>query len=159
VHGLTVELDVAAERVDLERPDPQPARQRSPVSAPQDSCDPAPELRIAERLYEVVVTPALKAADPVELPGAAGQQDDGQVWVDPAGGPVRAAQLTQQVEPVAVREAQIDDRQIGTPDRHQPQTIGRRGGHQGLISVRQEVVREERPRRPVVLDNQDCGLL
>src|ERR1700757_1794575 len=104
--GLAVQPDLTRDRIELQRAHPDPAEPRSRPGAPQQRLDPPPEFSIAERLGQVVVAAPLKPPDAVKLAGPAGEDEDRQLRVEPSPGLAGLAELAQQVEPVAIREAE-----------------------------------------------------
>ena len=75
--------------------------------------DPRPQLGIAEGLDDVIVSAALEAPQAIELAGPAGEDDHRQVGIDPARAAIGDADVAQQVEPVAVGQAEVDDARSG----------------------------------------------
>ena len=76
------------------------------------------QLRIRERLQDVVVGAAFEPTEPSEFAGPAGEDEDRQVGVGAVGDPVGSADVTDELEAVAVRQAEVDDRDDrGTPSR------------------------------------------
>src|SRR5204863_6140538 len=85
---LPAQPDLSGQRIELERPDPQPARPGTPAASAQQRQQPRLKLGIAEGLYKVVIATALEPAEPVELARATREHEDGNVGVEPACNPV-----------------------------------------------------------------------
>src|ERR1700755_5792 len=75
--------------------------------------------------------------------------------VEPSPGLAGLAELAQQVEPVAIREAEIKDRQLRCVAGNEAPALGRGPRLQRFIGVGGQVVGEETTRRGVVLYDQN----
>ena len=71
--------------------------------------------------------------------------------------PSAARTRADQVEPRAVGQPEVDEREVGLLVLEQPHGVVHRVGQQDVESVRGEVVGEERPQPEVVLDEQEGG--
>ena len=132
-------------------------RRAPAVAAAQQRAHPRQQLRVEERLAEVVVGPAREAANPVGVAGAAAQHDHREVGVDRRPGRRRRAR-GRAGEAAAVREAQVEHHQRRLAHLDGPQALPRPGaGHAEAVGG--EVVEQEGPRGLVVLDHQDQALL
>ena len=98
--------------VDLEFTDAQQPAMQPRARAPQHGRDPQPQLVVRERLRHVVVDAALEPAHAVELARAAGEHDERQRRVDPRADAVRRADAPDQLEARAVREPEVDHREV-----------------------------------------------
>jgi hypothetical protein len=127
------------------------------LGAAQERRQAGAQLRITEGLAQVVVASALEAAQAIELGIAAAEHEHRHGRIDAAGDAVGRAGQAHEVQARAVRQAEVDDRGIGELRLQQPQAVAHRLGDEQLVAVGREVVGQERPRRLVVLDDEDGG--
>jgi hypothetical protein len=111
-HPHAAQADLARDRVELQVADPQPPLRRTLARTPQQRHDPQPQLAVGERLRQEVVAAALESADAIGLPRAPGQHDHRQPRVEPRARVACLAHLAQQLETRAVRQAEVDDREV-----------------------------------------------
>ena len=105
---------------------------------------------------DVVVAAALEPAQAVQLPGAAREQDQRQPRVDPRDERVRAPDARHEVQPRAVRQPDVHDREVRLAELEHAQGVAQRVRRQHLVAVGGQVVGEEGPDQRVVLDEKQC---
>ena len=133
---------------------PVPGRRRRP---PQQRPYPRAQLVVREGLHHVVVATAAEAAQPVELAHAPGQHEQRQVRIQAAGDAIGVADVREQLETIAVGQAEVDDRQVGEGALEQTPGVGHALGFEHVEAVGRQVVREERAGGAVVFDDEDGG--
>ena len=121
------------------------------TAAPADEqcVHPGDQLRQRERLAQVVVGAALEAAQDVGLLGARRQDEHGRAAVEPIGA---AAQAPQDVEPRAVREPDVDDRDVGHELVEHAQRLPERARLPDVEALLAELLREHVGELRLVLD-------
>ena len=148
---------LARRRVDLEVADAQPPERLARLHPPQDRRHAPSQLGIGERLRDEVVGAALEPAHAVELRRPPGHHDQRQAGIEPRRDAVGGAHARDQVEPRAVGQPEVDEREVGLLVLEEPHGVVHRVGQQDVESVRGEVVGEEGPQTEVVLDEQEGG--
>jgi hypothetical protein len=154
---LAVQQDAVRRGVDLQRAGADEAERPAPAGAPEERVDAGAQLRVGERLAEVVVGPAVEAADAVDLRRPPGEEQDGRRGVHAAREPVGLPEPAQQVQPAGVREDEVEQHEVGVLGLQQPDGIARAVARDHVVAVGGEVVGEERAGRGVVLDDEDGG--
>ena len=120
-----------------------------PLGAAAEHClDPRQQLLDAERLHDVIVGAVREPADPIGLLAAGGEDDDRQRRPQPADFP-------QNLQPVALRQHQVQQQQIELP----------RGGHfqarlavgrlDRLVPGEPQGIDDPPPDRRIVLDGEN----
>ena len=105
----------ARHRVELQLADAQHPALQPRAGAAQDGRDPVAQLDVDEGLDHVVVDAALEPAHAIELASAAGEHDQRQRRVEPRADAVGGPDTPDEVQPGAVREPEVDDREVRTP--------------------------------------------
>ena len=146
----------ARHRVDLQRADAQHPALQPRARAAQHRVDPVAQLDVHERLDHVVVDAALEPAHAIELAAAAGEHDQRQRRIEPGADAVGGPDAPDQVQPGAVREPEVDDREVRAPRLELAQRLLDRARDEQVVAVGGEVVGQERPDHRVVLDDQDA---
>ena len=122
---------------------------------PQDGPDPGPQLRVVERLDDVVVGADLEPPDPIGVGAPAGEDDHRKQGIKTRGDAVGLTDLPQDVEPGGVRQGQVEEQQIGLFVVTHPQRVGRARRRHRVEAVRGEVIAEQLEGRLVVLTDDD----
>ena len=76
--------------------------------------------------------------------------------IDARAGAARLAHPAQQLEPRPVGQPDVDDREVDVVVLQRAQRVAQRGGDEQVVAVGGQVVGKERPRRDVILDDQDA---
>ena len=119
--------------------------------------DHRPPRRSHRLLADVVVAPAIEAAQPVELAAAPADHHERHGRIDAARHAVGGAYAADDVQARAVGQAEVDEGDVGELRLQQAQAVAGAVGHEQLVAVGGEVVGQEGARRRVVLDEQDGG--
>jgi hypothetical protein len=136
-------------RVDRDAADDERSAPRLGPGAPQHRANARDQLARRERLDHVVVGAHLEAEHAIHLVTARGEHDDGQA---PRRGilPQPAAHL----EPVHLRQHEIEKHQVGRPPAREAEGLGPAPAVSHLVALALQVEDEEVPDVRLVLDDQ-----
>ena len=154
LHPTLAQPHLARRRIDLQLAHPQPPQPPAALHPGQQRRDAGAQLGVRIGLAQVVVRSALEAPQPVELAGAPAEDEQRRVGVQPRPDPVGRPHPAQQVQAVAVGQAQVHHRHVRELALQQPEPVPGAVSHQQVVPVRGQVVGQERPLRRVVLDDQ-----
>jgi hypothetical protein len=103
----------------------------------------------------VVVGPLCEAAHTIGLRGTAAEDDHRQLRVLAAGRALRGADLTQDLQAEGIREAKVEQQQLGLLVVAEAQSIGGRRRRKGPEAIGLEVIAQQFQSRRVVLADDD----
>ena len=118
-----------------------------PAARRRSAVDPRPQLLEPEWLGDVVVGAELQGRDLVRLVVARRQDED--------RGRAVAPDTADDGRPIGIGQAEVEDDEVGSLGIPGSDGVGRRARLTDLVAVRLEVRGDQRPRRAVVLDEQD----
>ncbi len=134
--GPVAQADRARARVDHQVANAQGPAVGPPVRAAQHRPHARQQLAVEERLDDVVVGAALEPAQAVGVAAAAGEHQDRDLGVDPAGLAVGRADPVQQLQPAPVAQAEVEqhDRRVADLDLADALRSARCTGHLEPVS-------------------------
>src|SRR5262245_60131774 len=93
-----------------------------------------------EGLRQIVFRPSLEAPEAVGLARATREDQHGQLGVEAL---TARADLTEDVDPLGIRESEIEQHQVGMVVAAEPQGVGSAGGRKRPVAVGGELVAEQ----------------
>ncbi len=119
-----------------------------PAGPAQGGADAGQQLGHAEGLYHVVVRPHVQGLHLLRLPVPGGDDDDRRL-------PGQAPELGQDLQPVHIGQAQVQQHQVRAVGEEQGQPLPAAEGGDGLVVVGGQGPADEVADGPLVLNNQD----